>query len=120
MQWTLIVLQKKMHSETCNTQVKDVLEGKFECTCNKAKDKFQGLPIATKRDACKIIHILLNSSPVVVRDELRENKQMKRACKLQRKQILSHVRNFRRNNKNSIPKDSCARLFKSVQLRDGT
>ena len=111
---------KQMCRETHNELGQDILEGKHECTFDDSNEKFQGLPIATKRETHKIIHALTKTVPEVACDELSENKQMKRACKSQRKQMLSHVRNYRCNDKNNILEDSRAGLHEWVQLHDRT
>ena len=64
-----------MHHETCDAQGQDVLEDKYECTCDDANEKFQGLPITTKRATHKMLHVLPNSTLAVVCDELSENKK---------------------------------------------
>ena len=106
---------EKIPHEAWNVQGKGMLEWKCECV----KEKFQGMNVSTKRASHKMIHSLLNSTPAVARDELCENKQMKRSWKYQQKQKLLHVRSCRHNNENRMLEDSHAGLRECVRLRDG-
>ena len=110
---------KQMYHETYDAHGQDVLEGTCEGTCDDANEKFQGLPITAKRATHKMLHVLPNSTPAVVHDELRKNKQMKRAYKSQREQTLSCVRNYQCNVKNNMMEDSHAVIYECVQLHDG-